>query len=42
MSAVSQPASRENRPPVLFDRHPDRYVHWHLTFDGPVATLAME
>src|SRR6185503_12841945 len=42
MSAVSQPASRENRPPVLFDRHPDRYVHWHLTFDGPVATLAMD
>src|SRR5262249_37326951 len=42
MSAVSQPASRETRPPILFDRHPDRYVHWRLTFDGPVATLGMD
>src|SRR5262245_11910938 len=26
---------------VTYDAHPDRYVHWRLTFDGPVATLAM-
>ena len=22
--------------------HPDRYRHWHLGFDGPVATLSMD
>jgi benzoyl-CoA-dihydrodiol lyase len=27
---------------VTFDTHPDRYVHWRLSFDGPVATLAMD
>lgn len=27
--------------PVFFDTHPDRYKHWKLTFDGPVATLTM-
>jgi benzoyl-CoA-dihydrodiol lyase len=42
MSAASQPASREDRQPILFDRHPDHYVHWRLTFDGPVATLSMD
>jgi benzoyl-CoA-dihydrodiol lyase len=26
---------------VTFDAHPDHYRHWQLTFDGPVATLAM-
>ena len=23
------------------DTHPDRYIHWKLDIDGPVATLAM-
>lgn len=27
--------------PVTFERHPDQYRHWQMTFDGPVATLAM-
>ena len=27
---------------VSFDTHPDRYVHWKLAFDGPVATLTMD
>jgi len=27
--------------PITFERHPDQYRHWQLTFDGPVATLAM-
>src|SRR4026207_2446865 len=26
---------------VSFETHPDRYRHWNLTFDGPVATLSM-
>src|SRR5512135_3755194 len=28
--------------PVRFETHPDRYKHWKLTFDGPVATLLMD
>lgn len=27
--------------PVTFERHPEQYRHWQLTFDGPIATLAM-
>jgi benzoyl-CoA-dihydrodiol lyase len=27
---------------VSFDTHPDRYQHWKLSFDGPVATLSMD
>jgi benzoyl-CoA-dihydrodiol lyase len=29
-------------PLVSFDTHPSRYRHWKLSFDGPVATLAMD
>ena len=25
-----------------FSTHPDRYEHWRLSFDGPVATLALD
>ena len=42
MSAVLEPASSEPRVPVTYDTHPDRYVHWRLTFDGQVATLSMD
>jgi benzoyl-CoA-dihydrodiol lyase len=28
--------------PVTFETHPDRYRHWKLSFDGPVATLGMD
>ncbi len=28
-------------PPVAFDTHPSRYVHWGLQIDGAVATLTM-
>src|SRR5918999_2954255 len=28
--------------PVDFRTEPARYRHWKLTFDGPVATLAMD
>ena len=27
---------------VQFETHPDRYRHWKLMFDGPVATLSMD
>jgi benzoyl-CoA-dihydrodiol lyase len=29
-------------PVVSLDTAPDRYRHWKLTFDGPVATLSMD
>src|SRR5215469_12351752 len=28
--------------PLSFDTHPQRYRHWKLSFDGPVATLSMD
>ena len=27
---------------ITFDTHPDRYQHWKLAFDGPIATLSMD
>ena len=30
------------QPHVSFDTAPDRYRHWKLSFDGPVATLSMD
>ena len=29
-------------PPLSFETAPDRYHHWKLTVDGPVATLSMD
>jgi benzoyl-CoA-dihydrodiol lyase len=29
-------------PPVSFDTHPSRYVHWALQIDGAVATMVMK
>jgi benzoyl-CoA-dihydrodiol lyase len=28
--------------PLSFETHPDRYAHWKLAFDGPIATLSMD
>jgi benzoyl-CoA-dihydrodiol lyase len=39
-AAVSAPA--QGRQLVTFDAHPDSYKHWKVSFDGPVATLAMD
>ncbi|OFW10450.1 MAG: benzoyl-CoA-dihydrodiol lyase [Acidobacteria bacterium RIFCSPLOWO2_02_FULL_67_36] len=30
------------QPSVTFETAPDRYHHWKLTFDGPIATLGMD
>src|SRR3954451_6131885 len=29
-------------PPLSLETHPDRYHHWKLTFDGPIATFSMD
>ena len=34
--------AESRREPVDFRTDPSRYRHWKLTFDGPVATLAMD
>src|ERR671935_1041239 len=35
-------ATRAARPNVSFETSPDRYKHWKLAFDGPVAALSMD
>ncbi len=35
-------AATSASPLVDFERSPDRYKHWKLAFDGPVATLSMD
>ena len=30
------------QPQVVFETSPDRYKHWKLSFDGPVATISMD
>src|SRR6185295_10986513 len=35
-------ATKAAPPLVSFDTSPDRYRHWKLTFDGPIATLSMD
>ena len=40
---MNTPAETANlAAPLLFDTNPDRYAHWKLSFDGEVATLAMD
>src|SRR3954463_9541157 len=37
-----QAATKAASPAVSFDTSPDRYRHWKLTIDGPIATLSMD
>lgn len=30
------------QPLITYDTHPDRYKHWHLSFDGQIATLHLD
>ncbi len=41
MAQAAANAQTQNSARVIFDTHPDRYRHWALSFDGPVATLSM-
>src|SRR5829696_5949292 len=42
MEVAHKTAMQPAMPAVSFDTSPDRYRHWKLTFDGPVATLSMD
>jgi benzoyl-CoA-dihydrodiol lyase len=35
-------AEIESRSLIKFETHPGQYLHWRLSFDGPIATLAMD
>ena len=32
----------KSQPTITFETSPDRYHHWKLVFDGPIATLSMD
>jgi benzoyl-CoA-dihydrodiol lyase len=32
----------KTQPTITFETSPDRYHHWKLVFDGPIATLSMD
>src|SRR5215831_13474045 len=42
MSSESEVVEREEHTTVCFDAHPDRYRHWRLSFQGTIATLALD
>ena len=42
MAPAAAPPHSSGRQVIGFDTHPDRYRHWKLGFDGPVATLTMD
>jgi benzoyl-CoA-dihydrodiol lyase len=42
MAQAAGSLSAQDRQRVTFDAHPDSYRHWKLSFDGPVATLALD
>ncbi|MBK8259115.1 MAG: benzoyl-CoA-dihydrodiol lyase [Polyangiaceae bacterium] len=35
-------AAPSSQEPIRFEAHPSGYKHWVLTFDGPIARLAMD
>ncbi|MEM7248925.1 MAG: 2,3-epoxybenzoyl-CoA dihydrolase [Acidobacteriota bacterium] len=39
LSVMAETATTQE--PIVFETHPDRYRHWQLSVDGPVATLKM-
>src|SRR5690349_13970309 len=39
--ALAAVQSDQGPRPVVFESHPDRYRHWKLACNGPIATLAM-
>ena len=42
MSAMPDRVADESRTLISYDTHPDRYMHWRLSFDGEIATLSMD
>src|SRR5690606_30802388 len=42
VAQVAAQTETDTRQLVDYQTHPERYIHWRLTFDGPVAHLAMD
>ena len=42
MNTATDSATLAKPAPLCFDTHPERYAHWKLSFEGEVATLAMD
>jgi benzoyl-CoA-dihydrodiol lyase len=46
MADIAAPTARTSASEapayVTYDTHPDRYAHWKLSFDGAIATLALD
>ncbi|HEX7044098.1 MAG TPA: 2,3-epoxybenzoyl-CoA dihydrolase [Burkholderiales bacterium] len=42
MAEAALRAETETSGIVDYQTHPDRYIHWRVSFDGPVATLSMD
>jgi len=42
MAQAAPNVQTQNSARVIFETHPDRYRHWKLAFEGPVATLSMD
>ncbi len=40
--AIAQTQTEAAKQTVNYETHPDRYIHWRMLFDGPVATLSMD
>lgn len=40
--AANESTKEQHTPLVDYQTHPDRYKHWRLAIDGPVATLTMD
>ena len=40
-TALARDGTTQEKRRIVYDTSPDRYAHWKLTFDGPVATLAL-
>lgn len=41
-TAAKEVQAESPRPFVDYQTHPDRYRHWRMAFDGPIATLTMD
>ncbi len=41
-AAAALPRDTREAPYVTYDTQPDRYAHWKLSFDGPIATLSLD
>lgn len=42
MAQAAVKAETEAKQILDYETHPDKYAHWRLSFDGPIATLSMD